>query len=81
MRLDAAFRAAHGSCRLGDVHIFPVTQKKGFALTRRQGFDLFLNYRKDLRLLELLVGKLRTIRPRFAREGFERIVIFIVARR
>ena len=48
MRLDTAFRAAHGRCRLGHVHVLPVTHQKRFALTGWQFHDLGFDLTQDL---------------------------------
>jgi len=81
MRLDAALGAAHDTGCFGNIHIFPVTQKESFTLTRWQRFYLFFNYPKELRLLELVIRGLRAIRAGFAADRFERIVILVVSRR
>src|SRR3982074_2153304 len=56
MGFDAALRAAHDGCSLGNVQLFPVTQQKRLALTRWQPLQLFFNYFNDLRLPKLIFG-------------------------
>ena len=48
VRLDAALGATHDRRRFRDVHVFPVTQQEGFALTRRQFADFLVDDRERL---------------------------------
>jgi len=77
MGLDAALRATHHGCGLGDVQFFPITQQKRLALTRRQSFQLFLNYFNNLRLFQ----EFRRTRPGLGRiralQGFKRVAIVV----
>ncbi len=77
MGFDAALRAAHDGCSLGNVQLFPVTQQKRLALTRWQPLQLFFNYFNDLRLPKLIFRA----SPRFggvsALQSFERVGIFV----
>jgi len=78
MGLDAALRATHDGCSLGDVQLFPVTQQKRLPLTRRQPLQLFLNYFNNLRLLEEVRRALPGLGRVRALQGFKgvRIVVF-----
>src|SRR5690348_3988059 len=52
VRLHTALRAPHGSGRLRNVELLPVTHDERFALTHRQPCDLLFNDFKDLSLLQ-----------------------------
>ena len=77
MGLDAALRAAHDGCGLGDVQLFPITQQKRLPLTLRQSFQFFLNYFNNLRLFQAIrwtfpgPGGIRAL------QGFKRVGIVV----
>ena len=48
VRLHAAFGAAHGPCRLGHIHLLPVTQDECLTLTAGQALDLGLDQAQGL---------------------------------
>mgnify|MGYP003406565649 FL=1 len=78
MRFHAAFRATHCRRSFGDIHIFPVTHKKGLTLTWRQLFYFFFNNCKDLCLLEAGMRGCRGIRPLLYLQSFQGVGIFVV---
>ena len=77
MGFDAALRATHDGCRLGDVQLLPVTQQKRLALTRWQPLQLFFNYFNDLRLPKLIFRASPRLGSVSALQSFERVGIFI----
>ncbi len=77
MGFDAALRATHDGCSLGDVQLFPVTQQKRLALTRWQPLQLFFNYFNDLRLPKLIFRASPRLGRVSALQSFERVGIFI----
>lgn len=77
MGFDAALRAAHDGCSLGDVQLFPVTQQKRLALTRWQPLQLFLNYFNDLGLPKLIFWASPRLGGVGALQSFERVGIFV----
>lgn len=76
MRLDAAFAHVHGAGRAGDVGVLPDTQRKGLALTVRQGAQGGFEPRQRLATLGLAIRAGR----RIARQTLQRIGFAIVCR-
>src|SRR5712692_1742710 len=79
VRLHAALGAAHDFGGLGDIHLLPVTHDESLALTRRQAGNLLLNDFKNLRPFEQSRRGLLEIRPASGLQGFERIVLLVLA--
>jgi hypothetical protein len=77
MGFDAALRATHDGCSLGDVQLFPVTQQKRLALTWWQPLQLFFNHFNDLRLPKLIFGASPRLGGVSALQSFERVGIFV----
>src|SRR5712691_6046692 len=79
VRLYAALGAAHDLGGLGDIQLLPVTHDESLALTRRQAADLLLNDFKNLRSFEKTRGGLLEMRSAGGLQGFERIVVLVLA--
>ena len=80
MRFHAALGTAHRSGGFSHIKLFPVTQQKGFTLTRGQPGQRLLDETYYLALLDL-AGRVRgPVRVRFRRQSFKKveIIVFIV---
>src|ERR1700686_4739080 len=80
MRFHAPLGTAHRGRRFGHVEFFPVTQQKGFALTRWQPGQSLLDESHDLALFDL-AGRVRgSVRVRLCRQSFKevKIIVFVV---
>src|SRR6266852_2046008 len=77
MGFDAALRATHDGCSLGDVQLFPVTQQKRLALTRWQSLQLFFNHFNDLRLPKLIFRSSTRLGSVSVLQSIERVGIFV----
>src|ERR1700704_2735670 len=77
MGLDAALRATHDGCCLGDVQLLPVTQQKRLPLTRWQALQLFLNYFNNLRLFQEISRTFPGPGGIRALQGFKRVGIVV----
>jgi len=77
MGFDAALRATHDGCSLGNVQLFPVTQQKRLPLTRRQSLQFFLNYFNNLRLFQAIRWPFPGLGGFRALQSFKRVGIVV----
>ncbi len=77
--LDAAFGTSHGSGRFRDVHILPVTQQEGLALTGGQALDFFLDDAHGLHALEPVGAALGGLRSRLALQRLQQVGVLAIA--
>ncbi len=79
MSLHTAFGAAHGRGGLRHIEFFPVTQQKGFTLTRRQAGQSLLDEGDGLALFRLTRGVLCRVRVGSCLQSFEEVEIIVFA--
>ena len=77
MGFDAALRATHHGCGLGNVQFLPITQQKRLALTLWQLLQFFLNYFNNLRLFQEFRGTFPGLGSIRALQGLERVGIVV----
>ena len=77
MGFDAALRATHHGCCLGDVQFFPITQQKRLPLTLWQPLQFFLNYFNNLSSFQEFGGPIPGLGSIRALQGLERVGIVV----